>query len=109
MALLRNDAAGASVVLELRGDGRSINREAIGAVAYAEVGDRTLRRDRLGPGGHAGKQPPGVLHIGLGDASQIDRLTIRWPDAVGSEQVFEDVAPGRDTLSPGGVLEPVTR
>ncbi len=109
VALLRNDAAGASVVLELRGDGRSINREAIGAVAYAEVGDRTLRRDRLGPGGHAGKQPPGVLHIGLGDASQIDRLTIRWPDAVGSEQVFEDVAPGRYTLSPGGVLEPVTR
>jgi hypothetical protein len=43
------------------------------------------------------------LHFGLGDATRIDKVEVRWPN--GASQVFEDVAPDRFYhLKQGGVL-----
>ncbi|MEO0858903.1 MAG: ASPIC/UnbV domain-containing protein, partial [Bacteroidota bacterium] len=47
------------------------------------------------------------VHFGLGDAAQIDRLTIAWPS--GMEDVFENVEVNRFVIAEeGGSLTPVT-
>ena len=90
-----------AVTLRLRGNGVDTNRDAIGAIVHAEIGGRSIIRHLTGPGGHAGKQHDLLIHLGLGDAEQIDRLTITWPNAERTSQTFETVAPGRYLLDQG--------
>ena len=105
LVLLANDVAeGGSLVLSLIGE--AAHRHALGATVVAEVGERLIRRDLIGVGGHAGKQQAFTVHLGLGDAEVIDALTVTWPDAEGTSQRFEAVSPGRYTLRQGGALTP---
>ncbi len=78
------------LVLRLTGDpARAVAREAFGAIVTALVdldGDPatppvTLKRQWVGPGGHAGKRSDALIHFGLGAATQVESLTITWPDA----------------------------
>ncbi|NCF40720.1 MAG: hypothetical protein GWP75_11465 [Planctomycetia bacterium] len=76
--VLRNDAStGASVQVRL--DGSEGNRDAIGAVISATIGDRVLVR-RIMPTRSYLSQVEPVAVFGLGTASAVDRLEIRWPD-----------------------------
>ena len=76
--VLRNDGRqGASVRLELRAAGGGL--EAIGARVEATIGDRTGTR-YLGAQGSFLSSGPRTLHLGLGEASRLDALRIRWPD-----------------------------
>jgi hypothetical protein len=54
------------------------NRQGIGARLVAHVGDRQIVRE-LYPANSFRSQAPLFVHFGLGDATQVDRLTIRWP------------------------------
>ncbi len=65
------------------------NRDAVGAVVVAEVGGRVLWRQVEGGTG-VGCQNSKVLHVGLGSATRVDRLTVRWPS--GRLTVLEGVA-----------------
>ena len=61
---------------------------------------------------------PCRVHFGLGDATKIDRLTIRWPS--GAEQTLDDLAADRhvvitegqtgpdavETVTPGQLIRP---
>ena len=61
--------------------GRESNRLGIGARIEAEFAGRKLVRELFTPMGFMGQSPPELL-IGTGDASVIDRLTIRWPGGI---------------------------
>jgi hypothetical protein len=88
--LLRNDGGNSNhwlrVVLE--GDGTRTNRSAIGAVVELKAGDRTQRQELIGGRSYL-SQPELVLTFGLGDASEIDELTVSWPG--GSKQSLAHV------------------
>ncbi|MBT8484106.1 MAG: CRTAC1 family protein [Phycisphaerales bacterium] len=75
--LLRNDTpAGSSLRILLRG--RRANRDAIGARVRVVAGDRVIHRERTGAAGYL-TQSSAVMHIGLGDATSVERVEILWP------------------------------
>ncbi|HEX9941653.1 MAG TPA: CRTAC1 family protein [Thermoanaerobaculia bacterium] len=64
--------------LELKLVGTKSNRDAIGARATVKTGDVTLIREVNGGNGYA-SQSSARLHFGLGTATRVDSLEIRWP------------------------------
>ena len=84
------------IALEL--EGRSANRSAIGArvevvVVDANGAPRTLRRT-VGTGGSFGSGSL-QLHVGLGRATRVKALRIRWPDSARSQTSYTDLAVNR--------------
>jgi hypothetical protein len=69
--------------------GTKSNGLGVGARITAEVAGRRLVRE-LFPANTYMSQQPCEVHFGLGDATKIDRLTIRWPS--GLVQELSDVA-----------------
>jgi enediyne biosynthesis protein E4 len=67
---------GSYLTVKLHGSGA--NPDAIGARLAARVGPRTFLRTIDGGGSYLSSSDPSV-HFGLGDATRIDRLEIRWP------------------------------
>lgn len=64
------------VVLDLVGV--TSNRSAVGTRVIAHIGDRQIVRDVFPANGFMGQGPIETI-LGVADAEQIDRLTIRWP------------------------------
>ena len=95
-ALFENLASG-NRWLSLRLEGRRSNRSAIGALVRVDVADKSGQRRTLwravNTGGSFGSSTLTQL-VGLGDAAQVERVTVRWP-ATGIEQSFNGVAPNR--------------
>ncbi len=57
-----------------------INKSAIGARIYVHYdGKMQMREVMSGRGQHTGQQPF-ILNFGLGDATAIDSIVVRWPD-----------------------------
>jgi enediyne biosynthesis protein E4 len=82
--LLRNVAPrrGHWLLLRLR---EQTGRDAIGATLSALIGSRTIRRDvRTGYSYLAANDPR--VHVGLGDLTRVETITIRWAD--GTEERF---------------------
>jgi hypothetical protein len=88
--LLRNDLAGGPVVVLRLLDANG--REAIGARAVVRVGGRVLVREVKSGSSYLG-QGDTRLHVGLGDATRLDRVDIRWPN--GSTEAVEGVVADR--------------
>src|ERR1041385_8700439 len=85
--LLKNVAAGAGHWVELRlvGDvAKKSPRDAIGASAYVTTGKLRQREDVISGASYA-SQNDMTLHFGLGAATSIDKLEIKWPD--GSSEI----------------------
>jgi hypothetical protein len=96
--LNRTDKPNASVRVKLAG-AQPGNRDAIGARVTATVGGRTTRCEVSGGQSYL-SAPEKTLTFGLGGASKIDKLEIRWPD--GATQTLTDVAGGaRLTVAEG--------
>jgi hypothetical protein len=72
--------------------GSGCNRSAIGAVVRVTAGGGTITRVVGGGYGHFGIQHELGQHFGLGEACDVDRIEVRWPDASG---VVEDFGPAR--------------
>jgi hypothetical protein len=82
--------------VRLIGSGKS-NRDAIGARVTATVGGRTLSQQVSGGQSYLSASEK-TLTFGLGGATRIDALEIRWPD--GATQTLRDVPGGaRLTIS----------
>jgi hypothetical protein len=91
--LLRNDNKLKNhwVRVTLDGDGKRSNRSAIGAQVTVEAGGLTLRRQVTGGRGYL-SQSELPVHVGVGDATKIDRVTVRWPGKdAGPPQVWKDL------------------
>jgi hypothetical protein len=97
--------------------GKASNRLGIGARLTATVSGRKLTRE-LYPHNSFRSQMPSRVHFGLGDATRIDRLTVRWPS--GTVQTLDNLAADRhvvitegqtgpdaiETVTPGQVIHP---
>ena len=93
--LNRLDRPEHSVRVNLVGTGKS-NRDAIGARVTATVGRQTLTEQVSGGQSYL-SAPEKTLTFGLGNATKIDSLEIRWPD--GSTQTLRDLPGGsRQTI-----------
>jgi hypothetical protein len=66
-------------------------RDAIGATVYVTTGAIRQRRDVISGGSYA-SQNDLTLHFGLGSATTVDKVEIRWPD--GSTETVQ--VPGVD-------------
>jgi hypothetical protein len=97
--------------------GRQSNRLGIGARLIAEVKGQPLVRE-LYPINTYHSQAASMVHFGLGEEGQVDRLTIQWPS--GKKQVLTNVAGDRhivvdeglegsaaiETVVPGTTIKP---
>jgi hypothetical protein len=70
--VLRNESPARWLTVELMG------RQAIGARAWATIGDRIEVREVVGGGSYLSASDR-RLFFGLGTAGKLDRLTVRWP------------------------------
>ncbi len=84
------------IVLEL--EGRAANRSAIGArveiVAVEPGGVRRTWYRTVGSGGSFGAGPL-ALHVGLGPATRVDTVRVRWSDAARSLTAYANLEPRR--------------
>jgi hypothetical protein len=78
--------------LRVRLRGHQSNREGIGAIIRARVGDGRMMRVVTAGDGYA-SQFSRIAHFGIGDASVIDELEVTWPS--GTQQRFTAVAGDR--------------
>ena len=78
--------------LRLIGDGKAINRSAIGAQARVRVGDRIMTR-QVEAGTGEGNQSETILHFGLGTHKDPVNLEILWPG--GTKQSMSAVKTNR--------------
>ncbi len=76
----------------IRLEGAESNRAGIGARLTATVGARKLVRDLFAHNGFMGQGPAEII-FGLGEATVIDRLEVRWPS--GRTQVYQNLAANR--------------
>lgn len=81
--------AGANHWLKIELVGTASNRDGIGARVDLWAGGR--RQVRIQDGGvHHRAQNQDLLHFGLGDASEVERIEVHWPS--GTRQVLDSVA-----------------
>jgi len=76
--LLRNDGGNRRNWVMVRLVGTTGNRDGIGARVRVTAGGKTQMRLRVSSSGYLSQSDP-RLHFGLGDATRIDRIEIRWP------------------------------
>jgi thiol-disulfide isomerase/thioredoxin len=74
--------------LTVRARGTTSNRDAIGTKITIEAGGRKQIRWVTAGSGYL-SQMPNEVYFGLGGATRVDRITVRWPD--GREQAFGSV------------------
>jgi hypothetical protein len=90
--LLRNRAAGSNQWLTLRLEGTLSNRDGFGALVKVSAGGKAMRAQARCSFGFLTQGDP-RLHFGLGNATVVDEIEIRWP----SKQVqrLTGVKPGQ--------------
>jgi hypothetical protein len=76
----------------IRLEGRSSNRDAIGAVVRVHSNDTVQVRQVQAAGGYLA-QSTKTLHLGLGHTGAVDRVDIQWPS--GREQILREPDSGR--------------
>ena len=84
------------LAMRLVGDGMTANRAGIGARVTIQAGGETMVRELDGGYGHmAMGNDVGVLMVGLGGCAQVDSIQVRWPDASGTTDTWNNVAANR--------------
>ncbi|HXV75932.1 MAG TPA: CRTAC1 family protein [Candidatus Polarisedimenticolaceae bacterium] len=92
--LLRNDSPRAGRhYLTLRLIGQTSNRDGVGARVTTTIGSSQLIRERKGGGSYQSASDPRV-HFGVGSATVVDRIEVRWPSGVAD--VLSDVPVDRE-------------
>ncbi len=98
-----------SIRLEGAGKGGA-NREGVGARVTVRIGEAIQTREVCGGHGCGASHDDNACHFGVGKAERVDRVEVRWPDRVGTVQVFEGVATNRFyVLRQGAELRPLPR
>ena len=90
-SVYRNDSGeGNRIRVEL--EGIRNNRFGIGATVEVHHGEHKQMRRLFPVRGYISSDEP-VLHFGLGDSSQVEKLVVTWP--TGQKQVFENLPAGK--------------
>jgi hypothetical protein len=82
----RNETAGVGNWVELKLVGTKSNKDAIGARVTLKAGGATQIREVNGGNGYSG-QSTLKLHFGVGQATKIDSLEIKWPSGVAQKEM----------------------
>jgi hypothetical protein len=90
--LVHNVSIGAGHWIELKLKGTKSNRDGIGARVEVDAAGKRWTAERVAGSGYL-SQDEGRLHFGLGAATTIDQLIVRWPS--GREQTLEKLAVDR--------------
>ncbi len=90
--LFENRAGNQQAWLYITLKGTSANRQGIGARITARASCLTQTREIGGGKGTFGAGDPAYAHFGLGAATRIDELTIRWPTSPVKVQKLYNVA-----------------
>jgi enediyne biosynthesis protein E4 len=100
----RNDLPGGNFI-RVTLVGKTANKSAIGARVRVTTGTHTQTQEVSGGYGHVSIQNDLALTFGLGDACNIDKLEVRWPDADNHVDSFTDVrANYRVEITQGGTI-----
>src|SRR5262245_63251829 len=86
-SLLRNDLPASPASghwIQLRLEGAKSNRSAIGAIVRIEAAGKIQTKPVLSQSSYV-SQNDLRLHFGLGPATRIDRMTVRWPSGMVEE------------------------
>ena len=86
--LFRNNRGNERNWLMVRPVGGPLNRDAVGAIVRVTVGDRVMVRPVLAGQGYQTSYC-GPVHVGLGDATRVDRVEVVFPG--GKKAFIEDV------------------
>lgn len=78
LVYLHNQANPPGHFLTLELEGRTSNRDAVGAEVTVSAGGKTLRAWRLGGGSYQSADDP-RLHFGLNQARTVEQIEVRWP------------------------------
>jgi hypothetical protein len=82
------------ITVSLAGNGLTTNRDAIGAEITVEAGGRTQRRYITTARGYL-SQSDLAATFGLGSATNVEKVTVRWPGRAGRVQMWENLAVGK--------------
>ena len=96
--LLRNEIPGAERAVVLAFVGRRANRDGLGTLVGARIGERKLVSEVRGDRGYLSHSDSRV-YLGLGAAPRVDEIRIQWPG--GSEDVLEGLEPDIYTILEG--------
>jgi hypothetical protein len=77
-----NNSDGNSIVFELNDTRGNVN--GIGAKLVINYSGRAQMREMMASGGFSSFDAP-MTHFGLGDASEVDSVTVTWPDGETTE------------------------
>lgn len=79
--LLRNNVGALRnwLAVELRGDGKRSNRDAVGALVTVETGPNQKQVRLVGAGSGFASQHSARLYFGLGEHERVSALVVRWP------------------------------
>jgi tetratricopeptide (TPR) repeat protein len=78
LAFLRNRTADAGHAITFRLEGTASGRDAVGATVTIRAGGRSRSAQRFGGGSYQSSGDP-RLHFGLGDATRVESVEVRWP------------------------------
>jgi enediyne biosynthesis protein E4 len=102
-SLLRNDYVGPNRWLELKLEGTSSNRAALGAIVRVTVSGRTEAQAVLSQASYYSHNDL-RLHFGLGAAAAAETIEVRWPN--GRVETLKDVRGGRVVTIKEGAADP---
>ena len=107
--LFRNERGNDANALQirLRGSGRGgTNVSGVGAEVRVTAGGITQVRELSAGNGHQGVQNTLMLHFGLAGECTAESVEVRWNDAAGTVQTFEDVPANYPVTLVEGVEQP---
>ncbi|HEU5457283.1 MAG TPA: CRTAC1 family protein, partial [Terracidiphilus sp.] len=90
--LVHNISTNTEHWLEIKLVGTKSNRDGIGAQVKVFAGGKSFLEERVAESGYL-SQNDGRLHFGLGAASRVDKIEVRWPS--GQQQTLTDQAVDR--------------
>jgi hypothetical protein len=88
--LLRNNAASRNHWLGVKLVGKKANIDAVGARVTYQAGELKGSRMKVGGGSYLSSHDPRLV-LGLGQASKIDWLEVKWPQPGGTTQRFTNL------------------
>jgi hypothetical protein len=90
VGLFENRLGSQRPFVKIRLQGRSSNRDGIGARVTVTAGGLRQSREVTSARGHAGHSDSRELHFGLGAARRIEKIEVRWPGQA-ELQTFENL------------------
>jgi ASPIC and UnbV/FG-GAP-like repeat len=80
--------------LKIKLVGTASNRQGLGANVTIQIGQTIQYREANGAEGHFLSQGAGPLHFGLGQATVVDQITVKWPS--GSNQILSNISANQE-------------